>query len=394
MFATSAVAQSGGGALSGSPRLILAGCGHAHLFVLEALAHKRFPRVQVTLVSPAEQYFYSGMASGVIASQYDPAQACFHPGRLAQAAGAEWVCASVTEIDAGSRRVSLDDGRMLAYDLLSLDIGARLTADHLLGVRSSAIRVKPVHDALGIGTAADAAIRDSVPDRPARIVVVGGGAAGVEIAICLSARLRRDHPPDKHRITILEAGAHVLSQRSESARDKTGAVLTARKIEVRTRVRIKRVQDGFVVPDSGASMPFDVLVWATGPRAPELLRDSGLQTDDKGYLRVANTLQAEGHPTLFGAGDCVSLVGYPWVAKAGVYAVREGPVLARNLAAFLRGGSLNVYRPQTDWLSLLNLGDGRALVAYRGYAALGRPEWWLKDWIDRRFMRRFQRLES
>jgi selenide,water dikinase len=394
MSATSVVAQPGGGVLSGSPRLVLAGCGHAHLFVLEALAAKQFPRVHVTLVSPAEQYFYSGMASGVIASQYDPKQACFHPSRLAQAAGAEWVCASVTDIDAEARRVSLDDGRVLAYDLLSLDIGARLTADHLPGVQSRAIPVKPVHDAFGIGTAADAAIREASPARPARIVVVGGGAAGVEITICLSARLHRDHRADKHRIMILEAGAHMLSQQSESARDKAGAVLRARKIEVRTRVRVEMVQDGFVVPDSGTSIPFDVLVWATGPRAPDLFRDSGLPTDDKGYLRVDDTLQAEGHPTVFGAGDCVSLVGHSWVAKAGVYAVRQGPVLARNLAAFLRGDPLDTYRPQTDWLSLVNLGDGRGLMTYRGYAAVGRPEWWLKDWIDRRFMRRFQRLEN
>jgi NADH dehydrogenase FAD-containing subunit len=159
-------------------------------------------------------------------------------------------------------------------------------------------------------------------------------------------------------------------------------------------VRIQAVADGFVVPDAGPSIPFDVLIWATGPRAPELFRDSGLPTNDQGYMRVAPTLQAEGYAAIFGAGDCVSLVGHPWIPKAGVYAVREGPVLARNLAAYLRGDPLDAYRPQCDWLSILNLGDGRALMSYRGYAAVGSPLWWLKSGIDQRFMRRFQRLES
>ncbi len=380
--------------LNGPPRVVLAGCGHAHLFVLEALAQKQFPRADVTLVSPAGEYFYSGMASGVIAGQYRPEQACFHPARLAQTAGAEWVCASVTRIDTGARRVYLEDGRELGYDLLSLDIGARLADDDMPGARECAIPVKPVHDALGIGTAADAVTRTASPGRPARIVVVGGGAAGVEIAICLSARLLRDHGAEKHQITVLEAGEQVLAQKPESARQRVGAVLRSRKIEVRTAVRIRAVEDGSVVPDSGASIPFDVLVWATGPRAPELFRDSGLPTDDQGYMRVDATLQAEGYMTIFGAGDCVSLVDHPWIEKAGVYAVREGPVLARNLAAYLRGAPLDAYSPQSDWLSLLNLGDERALMSYRGYAAIGRPLWWLKDRIDQRFMHRFQRLES
>ncbi len=104
-------------------------------------------------------------------------------------------------------------------------------------------------------------------------------------------------------------------------------------------------------------------------------------------------LQVGGHPTIFGAGDCVSITGYPWLPRAGVYAVRAGPVLAHNIRAYVGGAPLTPYAPQPRWLSLMNTGDGRALLSYGGVVLHGWLAWWLKHGIDRRFMRRFQQLE-
>ena len=379
--------------MSRAPHLVLAGCGHAHLFVLEALARGEFPPVRVTLVSPAEEYFYSGMESGVTAGQYEPEQARFRPPLLARASGAEWVCAAVGRVDAERGRVVLSTGAELAYDLLSLDVGARLQGDTLPGVSTYACAVKPVRDAMGLGDTIIRSVQRPGRDRPARIVIVGGGAAGIETALCIAARLGRSFGPEQYEISVVHGGDTILAEHPEGVRSRARSLLGERGVEVHQGVRAHEAGDRSVKTDRAAEIPYDVLVWATGPRAPEFLRESGLPVDGQGYLRVRPTLQAEHLPAVFAAGDCVCLIGYPGVAKAGVYAVREGPVLARNLARALRREPLEAYEPQDHWLSLLNTGDGRALMAYRGYAARGRALWWLKDAIDQRFMRRFQSLE-
>ncbi len=373
------------------PRLLLAGCGHAHLFVLEALARGRLPGVRATLVSPAESYFYSGMIPGVLAGRYAPEQARLRPPRLARAAGAEWVRGSVARVDAHAWEVTLADGRALGYDLLSLDVGSALAADDLPGVAEHALPVKPMQEALRIASAAEAAV-ERLARRQARIVVAGGGPAGVEVALCLGAGLAR-RSGGRFVLTLLEAGDALLAGYPEAFRERAAGVLRGRGVEVRTGTAVERVEAGEVRTGEGAAVPFDVLVWATGPRAPSLFRDSNLPTDGRGYLRVGPTLQAVGNDDVFAAGDCAALEGAPWVAKAGVYAVREGEALPGILESVLAGRDPEPYRPQRDWLSLMNTGDGRALLAWRGLVEHGRAAWLLKDSIDRRFMRRFRRLE-
>jgi pyridine nucleotide-disulfide oxidoreductase family protein len=375
-------------------RLLLVGCGHAHLFVLEALARGRLAGVSATLVSPSDEYYYSGMIPGVVAGCYPPGTARFRPPHLARAAGAEWSRDRVTRIDPARQRVRLGSGAELAYDVLSLDIGSRMVGDDVPGVAQHAIPTKPMRQALELVPRAEARVARADSRRPARILVVGGGAAGIEMSLCLNARLTARFGRDCHRITILEAGDRILTEHAPTFRTRAAALLGERGIVVRSGTRVEMAAANQVTTAEGEALACDLLLWATGPRAPALPRDSGLPTDDRGYLLVESTLRAADHPDIFGAGDCITLASDRWVPKAGVYAVREGPVLAANLERLLDGKPLQEYRPQRDWLSLMNTGDGRALLHYRQRSLRGRAAWWLKDRIDRRFMRRFQRLEG
>jgi NADH dehydrogenase FAD-containing subunit len=147
------------------------------------------------------------------------------------------------------------------------------------------------------------------------------------------------------------------------------------------------VEAGAIRLADGATIEAETVVWAPGPAAHPFLRRSGLPVDEHGFVRVGPTLQAEGQPTLFAAGDCAARTDMP---KAGVYAVRAGPVLAANLRASLSGGALRPFQPQRDFLSLLNLGDGTAIGCKRGLVVEGSWVFWLKDRIDRRFMARYR----
>lgn len=375
------------------PRVVLAGLGHAHLFVLEALARDQLPRCDVHLVCPAE-YDYSGMISGTVAGCYRAQTPRFQPESLAYAAGARWTWGRVRRIDAAGRRVMLEDGAEVPYDLLSVDVGSRPAGDRLPGVGRHAIPVKPVRHALRFRSASARASADASPGWPARLVIVGAGAAGVEISLCLDAALRAHFGAGRHRLTLLHAGERIVPEYPERFRKRVEQLLQRRGIGLRAGARGCAVEDGQVLVEQGEPEPFDALLWATGPRAPQLFRRSGLPTDEDGYLQVEETLRCAEHPEIFGAGDCITIRGYPWVPKAGVYAVREGPVLATNLARTLRREPLKAYRPQRHWLSLMNTGDGRALLHWRGVVAHNRAAWWLKDRIDRRFVKRFQRLDQ
>jgi selenide,water dikinase len=192
--------------------------------------------------------------------------------------------------------------------------------------------------------------------------------------------------------SLLPAGPFALAHRARAELERRGVVIrcNVRVVEIEEdAVHLARSPDG--EPERISS---DLVVWATGAAAHRFMAESPLPTNDDGFVAVRSTLQVVGHDDLFAAGDCAALVDHPWVPRAGVYAVREGPFVDHNLRAHLQGGSLRSYRPQRDFLTLLNFGEGRALGAKWGRAFQGGAVWKLKDRIDRRFMRRFQVLDS
>jgi NADH dehydrogenase FAD-containing subunit len=139
----------------------------------------------------------------------------------------------------------------------------------------------------------------------------------------------------------------------------------------------------------GTTLRCDFIFMAVGVRPTSLFSDSGLPTGEDGGLLVNSFLQSTAHPELFGGGDCISLSGNP-LAKVGVYAVRQNPVLFHNLLAALEGGALQPFRPGADYLLIMNMGDGTGIAWKKDRVWDGRLAFLLKDFIDRRFMRKFQ----
>jgi len=369
--------------------LVLVGGGHAHIQVLKRWAMGPVPGARLTLVVDRPIAVYSGMVPGFVARQYSREDLEIDVRPLARRAGARCIVAAATGLDTAARRLALQGRPPIAYDTVSFDVGSTVAGLGVPGVREHAIPTRPVGEFVRRVDEVVAAARG----RDAfRAVVVGAGAGGVEVAFALAARLAHERT-GRVEVLLLEAGSRVLPGYAARAAGRVEAGAAARGITIRTDARVARVAADALHLESGERLPTDAVVWVAGAAALPIFAGSGVETDERGFARIRPTLQCLGHDDVFAVGDCAAWTAGPGLAKAGVYAVRQGPVLARNLMARLRGERLRAYRPQRDFLSLLNLGDGRAIGTKWGVSAEGRRVFVLKDWIDRRFVRRFQVLD-
>ncbi len=373
--------------------LILVGGGHSHVQVLRQAAMEPVADHRLTLVLDRPVAVYSGMVPGFVAGQYEASELEIDCVPLARRAGARVVLSAATRIDAANRSIEVEGRAPLRYDLASLDVGSTVRGLEIEGVRDFALPTRPIG---GFVRAVDRRIAELLEDSrgsAARIVVVGAGVGGVELAFSLHHRLLRESV-DAVEVVLVHGGAEILPGSPSPLIRRIRRHAEERGFEIRCGLAVTRVDSRCLTTEDGSRIDYDLLVWVTGAAPSKLLADSDLPTDDLGFIRVRNTLQVEGYDDLFAVGDCASLVEHPWVPKAGVYAVRQGPVLTNNLRAAATSKALESYRPQRDFLSLLNLGDGTACGSKWGRSFEGRWVFRLKDRIDRAFMERFRVLKD
>lgn len=372
--------------------LVLVGGGHAHVQVIRRFLMEPLAGVRLTVVLDRAEAVYSGMVPGFVAGDYTAPALEIDVLPLARRAGARVVLAAATAVDPAAKRIALEGRPALDYDVASLDVGATVRALELPGVREHALATRPIRDFVDRLDAALAAARARRRGAELRVAVVGGGAAGVELAFTLEARLRAAGVAASF-VLVADSKALLPGASDRLARD-AAAEARRRGIRLRLGARVSRVEaDRLLLVGEAEPEPADLVLWATGAAPVPLLAEVAVAKDEHGFLRVRDTFQCLATDDLFAAGDCAALDAYPWLPKAGVYAVRAGPVLDANLRARLAGRPLRRYRPQRDFLALLNLGDGRALGGKWGTTLSGRAVWWLKDRIDRRFVARFRALD-
>lgn len=364
-------------------RLLLAGGGHAHVQVLKSFAETPLAGVALTLVTPFRRQMYSGMVPGLVAGHYAATQCTIPLAPLAAAAGAELIESQVVALDAPRRVATLADGRALDYALLSLDTGPVMQRDAIPGAREHALFVRPIEHFVELfdrllGLAAQ---------RPIRAVVVGAGAAGVELALALAWRLTQAPCRAGSTVDLVSGDVEPLAGFAAGVRRRALAALQARQVAVRASACVA-VGAGHVQLADGSRLPCDAPLLAVGATAPPWLADSGLALDGQGFVATGPALQSRSHPEVFAAGDVSTRTDAPH-PKSGVYAVRAGPPLAANLRAALAGVALVRYRPQRRALYLLSLGEQRAIAAWGPLVAEGAWVWRWKDRIDRAFIARY-----
>ena len=372
-------------------RLVLVGAGHAHMEVIRRLILTSRPAsgswADLTVVSQFDKHHYSGMVPGYLRGSYREEEISFDLPPLVAAAAGKFVCRRAVGIDPARRIVLLEGDGEIEYDIVSFNVGSRTIAGDTVGRHASL--VKPMSRAVELHRRIlELAHRDGSKTRHA--AVVGGGSAGVEIACAMAALL--DDAGGERAVKILEGSDVILQGYSERFRARAESILRDQKIEVRTGRRVVKVHPDAVELEDGHRVASDLTVWLTGPAGPGIFEGSKLEIDSRGFLLVDDSLRSLSDPNVMGVGDCVTLANYPATPKAGVYAVREAPILWESLLSAMGQGSRPRYQPQGGFLSILNTADGKALLRYKSYITHSLPAWWLKDWIDRRFVAKYHSL--
>jgi selenide,water dikinase len=356
--------------------LVLVGGGHAHVHVLTSLGKRPMPGVQVTLVARDMRTPYSGMLPGFVAGRYSFDECHIDLAALAARTSARLIHAEAVGLDRPGRLVLLKDQPPLPYEVLSLDVGAAPDLAPIPGAAEHAVPVKPIAE---FGRRWLAFLERA--RGPQRIVVIGGGAGGVELALAIDHHLAE-------ATVLLATRDKVLAGHAAAAQNKMRAILAGRGIRLIEKDAARRVEVGGVQLASGERPAADAVFIVTEAAAPRWLAETGLTLDPKGFVAVAATLRSS-DPAVFAAGDCATVLKHPR-PKSGVFAVRQGPPLANNLRRVLLGDAPLPFVPQRQHLAIIGTGDGRALATRGAWSIEGRWVWWWKDHIDRKWMRRYR----
>ncbi|MGD8324887.1 MAG: selenide, water dikinase SelD, partial [Gammaproteobacteria bacterium] len=354
--------------------LVLIGGGHSHIAVMKAMRMRPLAGVRTTLISRGYDTPYSGMLPGVVAGYYTRDEAHIDLVRLCRYCGVRFVAAEVSGLDVVEQRIALLGRPPLKYDVLSLNTGSTPVQPRSeFAASDSVIFTKPIDGFLRKWQRLHQRLRQNASTM--RIVVVGGGVAGVELALAIRYRLHSDRIADVS-IELHTAGQSILETHAPGVRTRLMRRLTEANIDVRLNTRVTEVPSA------------DAVIWATQAAPAPWLAASGLAVDAEGFASINEHLQSTSHDNVFAVGDVASSALHPR-PKAGVFAVRQGRPLAKNLRARLLGRPMRRFVPQRRFLSLIGTGERRAVASKGGWSAEGRWVWRWKDWIDRRFMRRF-----
>ncbi len=377
----------------GRKHLVLVGGGHTHVLVLRALGMQPEPGLVVTVIAKEISAPYSGMLPGYVAGHYGLDDIHIDVVRLAQWANVRLVHGVVESVDRAARRVHIAGREPLGYDLLSIDIGITPRLGTIVGADAHGIPVKPVSTFAQRWQALEAASLS--PHGPRRLAVIGTGAAGFELILSMRHRLMAQAAsagidPAAYEFALV-GSSRLLPSHNAWSRAIARRELTAAGVKLIEHRRVAEINDnGLRFVDDGV-LPADAVLMATDAGPAPWLRASGLPVDERGFLAVRPTLQVLDDDDVFGVGDCATVLEHPR-EKAGVFAVRQGPPLTDNLRRRLRGQAARPFTPQRDFLTLLSLGDKRAIAARNGLAISGGWVWRWKDNIDRAFMEKFEDL--
>lgn len=367
-------------------RLILVGGGHAHMVTLANLQGFVEKGHSVIVVGPSEYHYYSGMGPGMLSMVYRPEEIRFATRHVVEKQGGTFICDKAVRVDPAKRLLFLESGDSLPYDVISFNAGSFVPNSPVSRPSDDIFSVKPIERL----QEAQARLLELLDKQPITVGIVGGGPSSAEVSGNIW-RLAKDHGMYRPKIKIF-AGKRFMGRFPEKVRTLVKRSLQRRGIEIITDGYVKTVSTGAVELDNGSRIDADVIFLALGVKPSRIFAESGLPIGADGGLLVNQFLQSPQYPEIFGGGDCISYAPQA-LDKVGVYAVRQNPILCHNLMATLEGEPLKSFDPGGDYLLIFNLGDGTGVLRKGWFTLDGRIAFAVKDWIDRRFIKKFQAVE-
>ncbi len=360
--------------------LILLGGGHAQIAVLKDLAMRPIEGLRITLISRDVLTPYSGMLPGYLEGVYSGDEINIDLSHLARLANARFIHGAVERIDADNQQIFIKNRPPMDYDILSINIGSNPSLAAIEGAAEYSIPVKPISTLLDR--------LDPIFNEAKSIAVIGGGAAGVEVALSLHHRLAGRGVS----FSLIHSPPCLLPEFPAKAAEIVSREMKDKNIALYTGAKVNRIGKDLIEITGQSPIKADKIVVATAGKAPAFLAQSGLDLDDRGFIAVRGSLQSTSHSNVFASGDSATVISAPR-PKAGVFAVRAGPILAHNLRQYIFGKTLKQWQPQRHYMALLGTGGSRAMLI-RGSLVLppSRIAWRLKEWIDRKFITKFTDL--
>ena len=355
-------------------RLLLAGGGHGHVYVVKRLVHEMPDDLEVVMISDAPNHLYSGMIAGYLEDIYSLDDVTHKVEEICQKAGVRFIEDRITAINHNKKTV-YGQKDQYTYDYLGLDLGsAGIKHPNFTG---SAIHyVKP---ASNLVTLKQKLIQENYP----RIAIVGAGASGVEITFAI----RQNNP--EAQIILLNAKENPVDNFNPKSQALVFKAFDKQAIEYHGQTKVQQIQDQTIETDQG-QFQADLIICALGVTGVDV-DFTGFETDDKNYLKASTQLQVA--KDAFALGDMIYIEEFPYITKAGVYAVRESPIYYHNLMATIKGeANLRDFEAPREYLAILNTGNRTAISDHKNKTRSGRLQFELKNWIDKHFMRRSYRF--
>lgn len=369
-------------------QLVLIGAGHAHAFVLEAFAQRPDPTIAMTVVSDSRLAAYSGSVPAWLAGDCTLRDTQIDVAALCQRAGATLLESPVVDLNHHTQRVTLANAQTLAFDVASINVGSTLEGPTMQGDGLPyLLAMRPLSSLHHRWQALQKRIQTLPAGSTQQIVSVGGGAASCETLMSVLAQLRHHRSDIEWQGHLLSAAPTLLGDAGWLPRQLIRRALKRAGIQVHLKRRGVNVVQGGVQDAQGQLLPAEIVLWATGAVGHPWLANTTLPLNEKRFIATERTLAVTGEPRLFAAGDCAQFT--PPLPKAGVYAVRQGPVLAENLRAACYAKPLAHWTPPKRVLALIGTGDGHAIASRGAVGFSGRWVWAWKKRIDARFIARF-----
>ena len=345
-------------------KLVLIGGGHSHSVALlnwlsQSPTFRHSPIADITLITPNPKTIYSGSVPGHLAGWWNREACEVNVVDLALDLGIKVVFDEAIGLDLTQQCVICRNHDPIAFETLSLDIGSTpkipaMVSQRIIPMKPMGLLLNSLEPYLKLGLSETLSMG-----------IVGGGLGGVEVALSLKERLG-----NQLDLSLICRSQTIVPTQSKAIQTLLMQELQSRSIQVYLNTEVNSVQENTngvkLVLNSGecsSNLSCDVSLWATQATSPQWIVDSGLKTDDRGFVLVDRTLRSVSHSNIFASGDIATLQNSPQ-PKAGVLAVREGKILGHNLRRSLANQSLKSFNPQSRYLNLVSLGDRRAVASY------------------------------